>query len=185
MDLKSSKLIEKIAQLHDKPVTLSGYILKSGDDANDTIRLYPSLDPRCYYVFRKQCVVDTLATKNDISERVVVLLQPDCEIDVISQEHLSAKELVSTKRKRLCPCDFSGHDDPDIVFARKDDLRNQFIDLAKAFVELGVDELDCTKVSSLDAECCKAWNNLLDAAANGGNTFDAGNRVLAECLGIG
>ncbi|KAA3665489.1 MAG: hypothetical protein DWQ04_00335 [Chloroflexi bacterium] len=126
-----------------------------------------------------------MPTTDNNPEQVIVLLQSDCEIEVISRKRVSAKELASIKGKRRSLCDCPTQDDPDVVFAEKDDLRNFVINLAKLLLDRGVDEFDCTRVSTLDAACCREWNNLLDAVASGGNTFDAGNRVLAACLGIG
>jgi hypothetical protein len=185
VELTSSQLIERIALLDDKPVILSGYILTSGDDANDSIRLYPSLDPRCYYVFSAQCVVDTMANRGDSPDRVGVLLQPDCEIELVSRMRASAKDLASARSGQLCPCDQPSRDDPDIVFAKKDDLRDRVIRLARMLLRLGVDELNCTRWTTADAACCKAWSKLLDEVGSGGNAFDAANRVLTECVGIG
>lgn len=185
MEIQNSKLIEKIALLNEKPVTISGYILKGGDGIDDPVYLYPSLDPRCFYAFNPECVIDIITSTGKNDDRAIVLLHPNCEIDVISKERVNANELVVKARKRPCPCDTPGRDDTGVAFAEKDELRDQIIKLAEMLLAFGIDEFDCTRISSLDAFCCRAWNNLLDEVKSGGNTFDAGNRVLAECTGIG
>jgi hypothetical protein len=78
-----------------------------------------------------------------------------------------------------------GGDQPGAVFSKKDDLRDSLVRVAKMLINLGIDEFKCSSITTVDAACCRAWNNLLSTVKGGGNTFDAANRVLVECSGIG
>ncbi|TCD14122.1 hypothetical protein [Oricola cellulosilytica] len=76
-------------------------------------------------------------------------------------------------------------EEPGVAFSKKDELRKAVIRVAKMLLDLGIDELKCSSITTVDAACCRAWNNLLSTVKGGGNTFDAANRVLVECSGIG
>lgn len=116
---------------------------------------------------------------------IVILAAAALLIEVISRKHMRAKMLITIRGKRCNSCDVPTHHDPDFVYAKKDDLRKFLIDLATLLLITGVKEFDCTRISSLDAICCRQWNNLLDAVGSGGDTQDATDRVMAACMGIG
>ena len=173
MDLKTSKLMEKLAQLKKRPARFSGYLVL--EEEGDKIRLYPRLDPGCYYVFDKDCVLETIAGRDSDDEIVAVLLDPDCEIDVVSQQQITASDLASRDPLSFCDCEGK----PDIAYSRKDDLRKEIIELAERVSRwFPGAELNCKRMDSWSIECCKAWNKLLNAVQNGGNTFDAENEVI-------
>lgn len=176
MDFRESELMSKVVEHRKQLVQLSGYVTSVTDQ---NIRLYPRLDPDCYYVIPVDCIIDSKSDASD-SERSVLLVEAECAIDIVRVTSAQHRETDP------CACGTGKHgQEPDIVYAKKDDLRKMVIRLGRLLVDMGIEELDCTKWTTADAQCCKAWNNLLREVRAGGNLFDAGNRVLAECAGIG
>lgn len=183
MKLETSALIGKISKLKRKPALFSGYLKSKGDKK---ILLYPELDPRSYYVIETDCIIDIFPTEHDKRGHVTLLVDPSCEIECVAREYILATDLESSQSKWPCNCKPS--DDPNIVFAKKDEARQAVIAIAKFLIDNGITELDCTRTfagSSAAIGCCQAWNRLLRAIADGGNVFNAANGVLSHCFGIG
>lgn len=76
-------------------------------------------------------------------------------------------------------------DRPGVAEMRKDSLRRRLIALARLAVLLGTREIDCAQISSVERFCCEAVNDLLRAAGEGGNEWDAANSVIVSCGGEG
>jgi hypothetical protein len=174
----------KIVKLNKKPVVISGYLVTDGNKEKDTIRLYPRLDPGQYYAFDKECVVGTLSSEDDEEEFVTLLLDPDCEIEVVCRERIEAKELIKKKQKSPCGC-ADETEAPDVIKKEdKEDLKDTVISVAELLVSVGITELNCAALDSLTAGCCQAWNRLLGAVNSGGNTSNAANTVMLYCYGV-
>jgi hypothetical protein len=185
VDIETGALIEKIAKLKYKPISLSGYVIAEGGKQGATLLLYPRLDPGCYYVIDRTCIVDIRPTPGDERGHVTVLLDAECELECVCREHLHAADLRCEKPKSPCGCKPS--DDVVVLEDRKDELRNFFIAWGRFLLSQGIDQLDCGRWVLAGGEhgCCQAINGLLRDLKDGGEGFDTANYVLAGCAGIG
>ncbi len=183
MSITSSQLIEKISKLKDKPVRLSGYLLFDENKKETKIKLYPKLDPRCYYVIEKDCILDTLPTKDDEHQHMTLLLDPCCEVECVERKYLRSCDLV--KKQPIMSCNCEVLDDPKVLFSKKD-LRAFVLRMARLLAAMGLDgDFKCKAGrDSVSVPCCEAWKDLV-AALDTDQETAAAQWVEASCFATG
>ncbi len=180
MDIEVNEVMKKIAKLSFPPVRFVGFVSEVCDD---TARLYPTVGACCFWEIATKDIVHVIPAP-DNTLPAVLLVESKARVNKVCKEVLLACE--AQKPSSSCGCDGGS---PESLNAEREDALLAIIALARAMVDLGVTELDCTRSAvaggSVGAGCCRLLNRLLGAISNGGDVRAAAIDVLGGCAGSG
>jgi hypothetical protein len=187
--MESSEVMRKVAAEKRAPAKLIGYVVVDDTDPQGHFRLYPQLDPSAYYLIDESCVLSTREIED--AERVEVLVTGDCEVQQVSRKFVAAADLRGEKTRRRygcdsgCGCGCKGGATPwgAVVYYYRDrgDRIRFLVNWARALRSFGITELDCSRVTSIDAFCCRAVNDLLAAVEDPNGGYAEADAALCTC----